>query len=51
MEAAKAAGYRTLITDHHLPGQQLPDCDVMVNPNQPGDAFLQGAGRGRGGIS
>ncbi|MEZ5476779.1 MAG: single-stranded-DNA-specific exonuclease RecJ [Thiolinea sp.] len=39
VEAAKAAGYRTLITDHHLPGQQLPDCDVMVNPNQPGDSF------------
>ena len=36
---AKAAGYKTLITDHHLPGKQLPDCDVMVNPNLPDDAF------------
>ncbi len=39
VEAAKARGYRTLITDHHLPGQVLPACDVMVNPNQPGDTF------------
>ncbi|MGB0847149.1 MAG: single-stranded-DNA-specific exonuclease RecJ [Thiolinea sp.] len=39
VEAAKAAGYKTLITDHHLPGEQLPDCDVMVNPNLRDDAF------------
>ena len=39
VEAAKAAGYKTLITDHHLPGEQLPDCDVMVNPNLKSDAF------------
>ncbi|HPE58835.1 MAG TPA: single-stranded-DNA-specific exonuclease RecJ [Thiolinea sp.] len=37
--AARALGYRTLITDHHLPGDQLPDCDVMVNPNLHGDGF------------
>ncbi|PID48995.1 MAG: single-stranded-DNA-specific exonuclease RecJ [Proteobacteria bacterium] len=37
--AAKALGYKTLITDHHLPGEHLPDSDVMVNPNQPGDTF------------
>ena len=39
IEAAKALGYRTLITDHHLTGKRLPDCDVMVNPNHPLDEF------------
>lgn len=37
--AAKAAGMRVIITDHHLPGEQLPDADAIVNPNQPGDGF------------
>jgi single-stranded-DNA-specific exonuclease len=37
--AARAAGMRVLITDHHLPGRVLPDADAIVNPNQPGCAF------------
>jgi len=37
--AAKDAGMRVLITDHHLPGEQLPAADVIVNPNQPGCQF------------
>lgn len=37
--AAKAAGIRVLVTDHHLPGEQLPAADAIVNPNQPGDEF------------
>ena len=37
--AAKAAGINVLITDHHLPGQQLPDADAIVNPSQPGCDF------------
>ncbi|NNJ72804.1 MAG: single-stranded-DNA-specific exonuclease RecJ, partial [Enterobacterales bacterium] len=37
--AAKEAGMRVLITDHHLPGEQLPAADVIVNPNQPGCEF------------
>lgn len=28
-----------IITDHHLPGEQLPDAYAIVNPNQKGDAF------------
>jgi len=37
--AAKQKGIKVLITDHHLPGKQLPDADAIVNPNQPGDTF------------
>jgi single-stranded-DNA-specific exonuclease len=36
---AKRRGIATLITDHHLPGPELPAADVIVNPNQPGCAF------------
>ena len=37
--AAKSAGIKVLITDHHLAGSQLPDADAIVNPNQPGCGF------------
>ncbi|WP_101924944.1 MULTISPECIES: single-stranded-DNA-specific exonuclease RecJ [Luteimonas] len=37
--AAKARGWRVLVTDHHLPGDALPGADVIVNPNLAGDAF------------
>jgi single-stranded-DNA-specific exonuclease len=37
--AANALGIRVLITDHHLPGRELPAAAAIVNPNQPGDAF------------
>ena len=37
--AANALGIRTLVTDHHLPGDALPDAAVIVNPNQPGCTF------------
>ena len=36
---AKALGLQVLITDHHLPGDTLPEADVIVNPNQPGCTF------------
>ncbi|GGG55862.1 single-stranded-DNA-specific exonuclease RecJ [Pseudohongiella nitratireducens] len=32
--ALKAAGVNVLITDHHLPGDTLPDADAIVNPNR-----------------
>jgi len=37
--AARAAGMRVLITDHHLPGPELPGADAIINPNRPGDRF------------
>ncbi|MFC5699241.1 single-stranded-DNA-specific exonuclease RecJ [Pseudomonas sp. GCM10022186] len=37
--AAKAAGLKVLVTDHHLPGPELPAADAIVNPNQPGCDF------------
>ena len=36
---AKARGIDVLITDHHLPGRELPQADVIINPNQNGDNF------------
>lgn len=37
--AAKAKGWQVLVTDHHLPGEILPNADVIVNPNAVGDTF------------
>jgi single-stranded-DNA-specific exonuclease len=39
VKAARDRGIDVLITDHHLPGESLPQANVIVNPNQPGDAF------------
>lgn len=36
---ANELGIATLITDHHLPGDELPTADCIVNPNQPGCVF------------
>lgn len=37
--AANAKGIGVVITDHHLPGDRLPDATALVNPNQPGCPF------------
>lgn len=37
--AARKAGMKVLITDHHLPGAVLPEADAIVNPNQLEDPF------------
>jgi len=36
---AKQFGMDVLVTDHHLPGDTLPDAACIVNPNQPGCDF------------
>ncbi len=39
IEAAQSLGMQVLVTDHHLPGPELPDCAAMLNPNLPGSKF------------
>lgn len=39
VKAANELGIPVLVTDHHLAGQVLPPAAVIVNPNQPGEAF------------
>jgi single-stranded-DNA-specific exonuclease len=36
---AKVAGVALLITDHHLPGEEIPEADVIVNPHLHDDNF------------
>ena len=36
---ARRLGMEVLITDHHLPGDALPDALCIVDPNQPGCDF------------
>jgi single-stranded-DNA-specific exonuclease len=39
VKRAKELGIDVVITDHHLPGDKLPDAKVIVNPNQPKCSF------------
>ena len=39
VQRARDKGISVLITDHHLPGEQLPNANAIVNPNQVGDKF------------
>lgn len=39
VEEAIRLGIQVLITDHHLPGDHLPNATVIVNPNQPNCPF------------
>ncbi len=36
---ARRNGWQVIVTDHHLPGEELPEADVIVDPNQPGCDF------------
>ena len=48
--AANVLGIKTVITDHHLPGDVVPAATAIVNPNQTGCAFPSKALAG-GGVS
>ncbi|MBY0576946.1 MAG: single-stranded-DNA-specific exonuclease RecJ [Gallionellaceae bacterium] len=39
VDEANRLGMQVLVTDHHLPGDALPDAACIVNPNQPGCMF------------
>ncbi len=39
VEIAKELGFKVIITDHHLPGDELPKADAIVNPRQKECAF------------
>ena len=45
---ARARGVDTIVTDHHVPGEVLPDATAILNPLLPGDRYpnkhLCGAG-------
>jgi len=45
---AKSLGIRVIVTDHHLPGDRLPEADAIINPNLDGDPFPSGALAGVG---
>jgi single-stranded-DNA-specific exonuclease len=48
VKAARAHGVPVLVTDHHLPGAELPHAAVIVNPNLAGSRFASSALAGVG---
>lgn len=42
VKVAKEFGIKVLVTDHHLPGDELPEADAIVNPNVKDDEFPSG---------
>jgi single-stranded-DNA-specific exonuclease len=39
VEESRRLGIEVLVTDHHLPGRELPQAACIVNPNAPGNEF------------
>ncbi|MDH4106087.1 MAG: single-stranded-DNA-specific exonuclease RecJ [Gammaproteobacteria bacterium] len=48
VEEARRHGIDVLVTDHHLPGRELPNAACIVNPNAPGNRFASKALAGVG---
>ena len=40
VRVARELGMLVVVTDHHLAGDELPQADAIVNPNQPGCEFI-----------
>ncbi len=36
---AKSLGMHVIVSDHHLPGKQVPEADAIIDPHQPGDPY------------
>jgi single-stranded-DNA-specific exonuclease len=34
IQAARVLGIDVIVTDHHTPGAELPDCSAVINPNR-----------------
>ncbi|MBT8047850.1 MAG: single-stranded-DNA-specific exonuclease RecJ [Xanthomonadales bacterium] len=45
---ARSLGCKVVVTDHHLPGDLIPEADAIVNPNCPGETFASKAMAGVG---
>ncbi|MHB8053818.1 MAG: single-stranded-DNA-specific exonuclease RecJ [Candidatus Aminicenantales bacterium] len=39
VRAAEAAGVDVIITDHHLPGTEIPEAVALLDPNMPGENY------------
>ncbi len=39
VDLAKTLDMQVIISDHHLPGKQLPDADAIIDPHQTGDPY------------
>ena len=39
VQRAKELGMRVIVTDHHQPGEELPQADAVINPHQHGDPY------------
>lgn len=39
IDILKSEGIKVLVTDHHLQGEQLPNADAIINPNQHACTF------------
>lgn len=48
VERARQLGCQVIVTDHHLPGPNIPAADAIVNPNCEGDSFPSKAMAGVG---
>ncbi|MDJ0956076.1 MAG: single-stranded-DNA-specific exonuclease RecJ [Arenicellales bacterium] len=48
VDTAKRLGLSVIITDHHLPGEQLPNADAILNPNLHNSLFPSSALAGVG---